>query len=471
MDQIETTILRNLLHNETFTRRVIPFLKKEYFQGGHKVVFESMVDFVTKYNKLPTAEALSVEISDSGAVSEEDAGEVSSLLSEVQKYEPVDEQWLEDQTERWCQDRAIYIAIIESIEVIDGKHKSLSKNALPELLSDALSVCFDTHVGHDYIDDAQARYDFYHRQDVKLPFDLDYMNRITNGGLVPKSLTTILASTGAGKSLFMCHQAAAAMMDGRNVLYITMEMSEEKIAERIDANLMNVPIDQIENLSRDMFTNKITNISQKNIGKLITKEYPTGAAHAGNFRALLEELKMKKNFIPDLILVDYLNICASSRMKAIGGAVNSYTYIKSVAEEMRGLAVEFNVPVVTATQSNRDAFGSTDVDLDNTSESFGVPATSDLMIALITNEELENLGQVMIKQLKNRYADPSTNKRFVLGVDRPKMRLFDAEDSAQSLVNGTASKQQQQDSGPVFDSSGFGKSQSAERKDFSGVKV
>jgi len=429
-----------------------------------------MVDFVTKYNKLPTAEALSVDIAETGSVSDEDASEVSSLLSEVQKYEPVDEQWLEDQTEKWCQDRAIYIAIIESIEVIDGRHKTLSKNALPELLSNALGVCFDTHVGHDYIEDAQERFDFYHRKDVKIPFDLDYMNRITDGGLSPKSLTTILAGTGSGKSLFMCHQSAAALMDGRNVLYITMEMSEEKISERIDANLMNIPIDQIENLSRDMFTNKIQNITKKNIGKLIVKEYPTGAAHAGNFRALLNELKLKRNFEPELIFVDYLNICASSRMKAIGGSINSYTYIKSVAEEMRGLAVEFNVPLVTATQSNRDAFGSTDVDLDNTSESFGVRATSDVMFALITNEELENLGQVMIKQLKNRYSDPSTNKRFVLGVDRPKMRLYDAEDSAQTLVNGKNTSDQA-DTGPTFDSSGFGRGQSAERKDFSGVKI
>ena len=461
---IQTTILRNLLHNEEFTRRVIPFLKKEYFEGSHRAVFESIIHFVTKYNKLPTSESLQIEIEDAAdLIGSDDAAEASTILSEISEDKKVDEQWLEDQTEKWCQDRAIYLAIMESINIIDGKHKDLSKNALPELLSDALSVCFDTNVGHDYINDADGRYEFYHRFEERIPYDLDYMNKITNGGLPQKSLSVLLAATGAGKSLFMCHQSAAALTQGKNVLYITMEMAEERIAERIDANLMNVPVDQLQNMSYDMYSNKIANIAKRNIGKLIIKEYPTGAAHAGHIRALLNELKLKRNFVPDIIMIDYLNICSSSRMKGLGGAINSYSYIKSIAEEMRGLAVEFNVPLVTATQSNRDAFGNSDVDLNNTSESFGVPATADLMFALVTNEELEKLGQVMIKQLKNRYADPSKYKRFVLGVDRTKMRLFDVEDSAQTLVNP--------DTGPAFDSSSTATRIGSERKDFSGVKV
>ena len=461
---IQTTILRNLLHNEEYTRRVIPFLKKEYFVGSHRALFESIVQFVSKYNRLPTAEALSIEIQDaSNLIREDEAAEASSILSNISEYQQVDEQWLEDQTEKWCQDRAIYLAIMESINIIDGKHKDLTKNALPELLSDALSVCFDTNVGHDYINDADGRYEFYHRTEERIPYDLEYMNKITNGGLPQKSLSVILASTGAGKSLFMCHQSAAALTQGKNVLYITMEMAEERIAERIDSNLMNVPVDQLQNLSYDMYSNKIANIAKRNIGKLIIKEYPTGAAHAGHFRALLNELKLKRNFVPDIIMIDYLNICSSSRMKGLGGAINSYSYIKSIAEEVRGLAVEFEVPIVTATQSNRDAFGNSDVDLNNTSESFGVPATADLMFAMVTNEELEKLGQIMIKQLKNRYSDPTSNKRFVIGVDRSKMRLYDVEDSAQTLVNP--------DTGPAFDASATGSRMSTERKDFSGVKV
>ena len=461
---IQTTILRNLLHNEEYTRRVIPFLKKEYFEGSHRALFESIVQFVSKYNRLPTAEALSIEIQDaSDLIREDEAAEASSILSNISEYQQVDEQWLEDQTEKWCQDRAIYLAIMESINIIDGKHKDLTKNALPELLSDALSVCFDTNVGHDYINDADGRYEFYHRTEERIPYDLEYMNKITNGGLPQKSLSVILASTGAGKSLFMCHQSAAALTQGKNVLYITMEMAEERIAERIDSNLMNVPVDQLQNLSYDMYSNKIANIAKRNIGKLIIKEYPTGAAHAGHFRALLNELKLKRNFVPDIIMIDYLNICSSSRMKGLGGAINSYSYIKSIAEEVRGLAVEFEVPIVTATQSNRDAFGNSDVDLNNTSESFGVPATADLMFAMVTNEELEKLGQIMIKQLKNRYSDPTSNKRFVIGVDRSKMRLYDVEDSAQTLVNP--------DTGPAFDASATGSRMSTERKDFSGVKV
>ena len=460
---LQTTILRNLLHNEEYTRRVVPFLKKEYFEGSHKAVFESIVQFVSKYNKLPTSEALGIEISNSENLSEEDAGEASSILSDVSEKKEIDERWLEDQTEKWCQDRAIYLAIMESINIIDGRHKQLTKNALPDLLKDALAVSFDTSVGHDYINDADERYEFYHRHEEKIPFDLDYMNRITKGGLPRKSLNICIASTGVGKSMFMCHHAASILTQGKNVLYITLEMAEERIAERIDANLMNVPLDQLENLSYDQYTNKIGNIAKRNIGKLIIKEYPTGAAHAGHFRALLEELKLKRDFTPDIIFIDYLNICSSSRMKGLGGSINTYSLVKSIAEEIRGLAIENNLPIVTATQSNRDGFGNSDMDLNNTSESFGVPATADLMFALISNEELQKLGQVMVKQLKNRYSDPTQNKRFVLGVDKSKMRFYDVEDSAQTLI--------EPDSGPAFDSGSFGAGMATERKDFSGVKV
>lgn len=459
---LQTTILRNLLHNEEYTRRVVPFLKKEYFEGPQKVVFESIVQFVSKYNKLPTSEALGIEISNSESLSEEYAGEASSILSDISEKKEVDEQWLEDQTEKWCQDRAIYLAIMESINIIDGRHKELSKNALPDLLKDALAVSFDTSVGHDYINDADERYEFYHRQEEKIPFDLDYMNRITKGGLPRKSLNICIAGTNVGKSMFMCHHAASVLTQGKNVLYITLEMSEERIAERIDANLMNVPLDQLENLSYDQYTNKIGNIAKRNIGKLIIKEYPTGAAHAGHFRALLEELKLKRDFTPDIIFLDYLNISASSRMRGLGGSINTYSLVKSIAEEIRGLAIEYDLPIMTATQSNRDGFGNSDMDLNNTSESFGVPATADLMFALISNEELQKLGQVMVKQLKNRYSDTSQNKRFVLGVDKSKMRFYDVEDSAQTLIDSG-------DDTPVFDSTTIGSRMSANK--FENIKV
>ena len=459
---LQTTILRNLLHNEEYTRRVVPFLKKEYFEGSHKAVFESIVQFVSKYNKLPTSEALGIEISNSENLSEEDVGEASSILSDVSEKKEVDEQWLEDQTEKWCQDRAIYLAIMESINIIDGRHKQLTKNALPDLLKDALAVSFDTSVGHDYINDADERYEFYHRQEEKIPFDLDYMNRITKGGLPRKSLNICIASTGVGKSMFMCHHAASILTQGKNVLYITLEMAEERIAERIDANLMNVPLDQLENLSYNQYSDKIGNIVKRNIGKLIIKEYPTGAAHAGHFRALLEELKLKSDFVPDIIFIDYLNICSSSRMRGLGGSINTYSLVKSIAEEIRGLAIENDLPIVTATQSNRDGFGNSDMDLNNTSESFGVPATADLMFALISNEELQKLGQVMVKQLKNRYSDPTQNKRFVLGVDKSKMRFYDVEDSAQTLIDSG-------NDAPVFDSTTMGARMSVNK--FENIKV
>ena len=453
---IQQTIIRNLLSNEEYLRKVIPFLKKEYFEAEYKTVFNEIVSFVSKYNKLPTKETLTLDMTNNGSF--DPAAELVDLVFTPEK---VNDDWLIDNTEKWCQDRAIYLAIMESINIIDGKHQSLTKQALPEILSDALGVCFDTNVGHDYIDNSDERFEFYHTVEDRLPFDLENFNAITKGGLPNKTLNVALAGTGVGKSLFMCHVGAGALMQGNNVLYITMEMSEERIAERIDANLFNLPIDQLEKLNKQMFDNKIAKIAQKNIGKLIVKEYPTGAAHTGHFRALLNELKLKKDFIPDIIFIDYLNICSSSRMKGLGGSINTYSYIKSIAEEMRGLAVEFNVPIMTATQTTRSGFSNTDVGLEDTSESFGLPATADLMFALVSTEELDKLGQIMVKQLKNRYNDPTYKKRFVVGVDRAKMRLYDVEESAQTLTDDI----------PVFDNSDSGRSIKTERKDYSDFKV
>jgi archaellum biogenesis ATPase FlaH len=429
--QIETLILRNLMLNEDYTRTVIPHLKLIYFEEPYRAVFSEIVDFVNKYNKLPSADALSIELKNNPKVT-------SDSLALVPEISVMDKEqtlpWLIEHTEKWCQDRAIYLAIMDSINIIEGKHDTLGKNSLPEVLSEALGVNFDIKVGHDYVDDSDSRFEFYHRDEEHLPFDLEMFNKITKGGLVNKSLNVALAGTGVGKSLFMCHVAAGALTQMKNVLYITMEMAEERIAERIDANLMNVPIDQLENLSKDMFDKKMHKLTDKGVGKLIVKEYPTGAANANNFRSLLKELQIKRDFKPDLICIDYLNICASARMKAMGGSINSYTYVKAIAEELRGIAVEFNLPVLTATQTTRGGFGNSDVGLEDTSESFGLPATADLMFALISTEELDNLNQIMVKQLKNRYNDPTgANKKFVLGIDRAKMRLYDVEDTAQTL--------------------------------------
>jgi len=437
---IETLILRNLVQDEEYMRTVIPHLKQTYFAGSYKIVFNEIISFVNMYGKLPNSETLNIEIQKNDRIQEELIPEVMSLIGDIQtKVEDTNRDWLLEHTEKWCQDRSIYLAIMESIDIIDGKHESLSKNALPELLSDALSVNFDTNVGHDYIDNSDDRYEFYHRDEEHLPFDLEYFNKITKGGLVNKTLNVALAGTGVGKSLFMCHVAAGALTQMKNVLYITMEMSEERIAERIDANLLNVPIDQLSNLSKSMFDNKLHKLVTNNsLGKLIIKEYPTGAANSSHFRSLLNELKLKKDFKPDLICIDYLNICSSSRMKTMGGSINSYTYVKAIAEELRGLAVENNVPIMTATQTTRGGFGNSDVGLEDTSESFGLPATADLMFALISTEELESMNQIMVKQLKNRYNDPTgATKRFVVGIDRAKMRLYDVEDSAQTLVQST----------------------------------
>jgi archaellum biogenesis ATPase FlaH len=417
--------------NEDYTRNVIPHLKTIYFEEPYRAVFNEIVGFVNKYSKLPSADALSIELRNNINVGSDSLALIPEIS--VQKGEETVE-WLIEHTEKWCQDRAIYLAIMNSIDIIEGKHETLDKNALPEVLSEALGVSFDLRVGHDYVDDSDARYEFYHRAEEHLPFDLVKFNEITKGGLVNKSLNVALAGTGVGKSLFMCHVAAGALTQFKNVLYITMEMAEERIAERIDANLMNVPLDQLENLSKDMFDKKMHKLTDKGVGKLIVKEYPTGAASSIHFRALLKELKIKRDFKPDLICIDYLNICASSRMKSLGGAINSYTYVKAIAEELRGLAVEYNLPIVTATQTTRSGFASSDIGLEDTSESFGLPATADLMFAIISTEELEDLNQLMIKQLKNRYNDPTgKNKKFVVGVDRAKMRLYDVEDSAQTL--------------------------------------
>lgn len=431
---LEQTILRNILTNEQYMRKVLPFVKPDYFEGVYRTLFKEIGRFVGKYNKLPTLEAFKIEIDKTDKISTEQYTHAVEILPNIFSKEEVNQQWLLDTTEKWCQDRAIYNAIMESITIIDGKHDNLTKNALPDLLQKALAVSFDTNVGHDYIENVEQRYDFYHEQEERIPFDLDYFNKITKGGLPRKTLNIVLAGTGVGKSLFMCHCAANALMQGRNVLYITMEMAEERIAERIDANLLNIPIDQLEYLPKPIMTTKVNDIAAKTNGKLIIKEYPTGQANTSHFRALLNELSLKKDFHPEIIFIDYLNICASARMKAMGGSINSYSYIKAIAEEIRGLAVEFNVPIMSATQTTRSGYTSSDPGLEDTSESFGLPATADLMFALVSNDELAQQGQIMVKQLKNRYNDPNHYKRFVIAVDRSRMKLSDAPDAEQNLV-------------------------------------
>lgn len=443
---IEQVVLKNILTNEKYMRKVLPFVKPDYFEGIYRTLFTQTGKFVGKYNKLPTAEAFKIDIDEADVFNEEQYRHAVEIIPSLFEREEADEQWLSDVTEKWCQDRALYNAVMESINIIDGKHKTLTKNALPDILSKALGVSFDRNIGHDYIENFEERWDFYHRDEERLEFDLDYFNKITKGGLPNKTLNVCLAGTGVGKSLFMCHCAAANLNRGKNVLYLTMEMAEERIAERIDANLLDIPIDQLEHLSKEMFAERVHGLSKKTEGKLIIKEYPTGSAHTGHFRALLNELKLKRTFEPDIIYIDYLNICASSRMKGMGGAINSYNYIKAIAEEIRGLAVEFDVPIVSATQTTRSGYTNSDIGLEDTSESFGLPATADLMFALISTEELESMGQLAVKQLKNRYNDPTYKKRFVIGVDRSKMRLFDAHEDQQTLIDDT----------PVFDKSDQG---------------
>ena len=444
---IEQVVLKNILTNEKYMRKVLPFVKPDYFEGTYKILFKEAGKFVGKYNKLPTAEAFKIEIDNADSFNEEQYRHAVEIIPNLFEEEKADEQWLYESTEKWCQDRALYNAVMESISIIDGKHTKLTKNALPEILTKALGVSFDTNVGHDYIENADERYEFYHRDEERIPFDLEYFNLITKGGLPNKTLNICLAGTGVGKSLFMCHCAASAMSQGRNVLYITMEMAEERIAERIDANLLDCPIDQLPNLSKEMFADRVYKLSTRTNGKLIIKEYPTGQASTSHFRALLNELKLKKSFEPEMIFIDYLNICSSSRMKGMGGAINSYNYIKAIAEEIRGLAVEFDVPIVSATQTTRSGYSNSDIGLEDTSESFGLPATADLMFAIISTEELEGMGQLAVKQLKNRYNDPTYKKRFVIGVDRSKMRLFDVNESEQTLIDDT----------PVFDKTPTGK--------------
>ena len=433
MERIETTILRNLIHNEEYARKSIPFIQPDYFeQRTEKIIFEEVVSFINKYDSCVTIEALNIEVDNRTDLTAEESKSISDITKDLNNS-PVESQWLLDTTEKWCRDRAIYLALMESIHIADGDDEKKNRDAIPSILSEALSVSFDNNIGHDYLQNYEERYEYYHKTEDKISFDLEYFNKITKGGLPNKTLNIALAGTGVGKSLFMCHFASSVLLQGRNVLYITMEMAEEKIAERIDANLLNVPIQQLVDLPKTMFDKKVNKLSDKTQGTLIIKEYPTAAAHSGHFKALLNELALKKSFRPDIIFIDYLNICASSRYRA-NTAVNSYSYIKAIAEELRGLAVESNVPILSATQTTRSGFASSDVDLTDTSESFGLPATADLMFALISTEELEGLGQIMVKQLKNRYNDPTYNRRFVIGVDRAKMRLYDCEQSAQDDV-------------------------------------
>lgn len=459
METIESTILKNLVNNESYMRKVIPYIKGEYFTHySDKVLFDIINEFVVSYGQTPTQEVLRIEVDNRKDLNEDSYKELQVKLDDINNTD-VDSQWMLDSTEKWCKQRAVYLALLESVKIADGKDKNRTEDAIPSILQEALAVSFDEHIGHDYIDDYETRYEYYHRNENKIPFDLTLFNKITKGGIPNKTLNVALAGTGVGKSLFMCHMAAASLLQGRNVLYITLEMAEEKIAERIDANLLNVNIKDIEEIPEQIFTSKVTRLAQKTHGKLIIKEYPTASAHAGHFKALLNDLSLKKSFKPDLIFIDYLNICSSSRYK--GTLVNSYTYVKAIAEELRGLAVEFDLPIVTATQTTRSGYGSSDIDLTDTSESFGLPATADFMFALISTEELENLNQIMVKQLKNRYNDPTLHKRFVVGIDRAKMRLYDVEDTAQADIA---------DSGQDYDFEEIAKSQSKSMAKFTDFK-
>ena len=465
--RIEDQIFGNLIGNETYTRKVMPFLDPSYFTDRtDRVIFEEFVKFFSQYNSAPNRDVLKIEISNRTDVTEEQVKRANEILESVDVDQLPNLDWITNTTEKFCKDKAVYNAILGSIKIIDGKDKNHTTDAIPDLLSKALAVTFDSHVGHDYLEDSDARYDFYHRVEEKIPFNLDLLNKITNGGLSKKTLNIILAGTGVGKSLAMCHFAASNLMQGKNVLYITMEMAEEKIAERIDANLLELSMDSLKMVEKRVFDSRVGKIRAKTQGKLIVKEYPTASAHAGHFRALVEELKMKRNFIPDIIYIDYLNICSSQRIR-MGANVNSYTYIKSIAEELRGLAGEYKVPLVSATQTTRSGFANTDPGLEDTSESFGLPATADLMIALITTEELDQMNQIMVKQLKNRYSDPNFYKRFVIGVDRKQMRLYDVEMSAQMHV---AEQGIVDDDTPLFDQSKFGKRLKSDGQ-FDGFKV
>jgi replicative DNA helicase len=464
--KIEKVILQNLIHDEEYMRKVIPFLKSDYFvDNTEKIVFNKVFSFIQEYNSLPNKDVLVISCQNDKTLTEETYKDTVELIQELDPSEH-NRDWLYNETETFCKDKAIYNAILNSISVLDGRDKNRSKDGIPSMLQEALGVCFDHQIGHDYIENADQRYEFYHRKESRIPFDLDYFNKITNGGLPNKTLNVVLAGTGVGKSLFMCHVAASVLAQNKNVLYITLEMAEERIAERIDANLMNITLDQLKDIPKSIYDGRIEKLRDKLQGKLIIKEYPTTGAHVGHFKALLNELQLKRQFKPDIIVVDYLNICSSSRFKA-GSNINSYTLIKSIAEELRGLAVEENLPILSATQTTRGGYGNTDVELTDTSESFGLPATVDFMFALISTEELEQLNQILVKQLKNRYNDPTQNKRFVIGVDRAKMKLYNLEDSAQkgitdSRLNLDQSKLESYDMKSVF---------SRTTKDFSKIKV
>jgi hypothetical protein len=469
---LEQTILSGLLHNEDYMRRVVPFLSDDYFDDfSEKSVYKSIVSYISDYNGVPTKEALRISIEEKSTISDDQYQSISQIITALDYDEKTDIEWLVDKTEKFCQDKAIYNAVRESILVLDGQHKDLDKGSIPELLSNALGVSFDQAIGHDFLEQPEDRFEFYHTKEDKIAFDLDLFNKITKGGLSRKSLSIALAGTGVGKTLFMTHCASANLMAGKNVLYITMEMAEEKISERIDANLMNTTMDSLQDMPKDVFMKRIKKVKDKTTGKLIVKEFPTASAGSAHFRHLLNELKLKKNFTPDMVYIDYLNICTSSRMKA-GANVNSYTMIKAIAEELRGLAVEFNVPILSATQTTRTGYSSSDLNLEDTSESFGLPATADFMFGLISTEELEGLGQLMVKQLKNRWGDTNYLKRFIIGLDRSKMKLFDAEDSAQDLVNDGQSTQKT-DSKPSWgndDKDNVTSFRNKKKPDFGGLK-
>jgi archaellum biogenesis ATPase FlaH len=441
-NRFENTILSNLIYNEEYSRKVLPFLKKEYFTVNEEVVLFNIINsYTVKYNNLPSKEAVSIELSNLKTITEEEYKVTKILLDTLKLDDKTEQQWLLDTTEKFCKDRAVHNAVLSGIKILDGKDKKHTPEAIPGILSEALAVSFDTHIGHDYLNQTDDRFDYYHREEERLKFDLTYFNRITKGGLPPKTLNVALAGTGVGKSLFMCHLAASMMTQGKNVLYITLEMAEERIAERIDANLLDVTIDELYELPKEYFDNKVNKLRNKINGQLIIKEYPTASAHSGHFKGLIDELALKKSFKPDIVFIDYLNICSSSRFK--GGNISSYFYIKAIAEELRGLAVQYDVPIVSATQTTRTGYMSSDVGLEDTSESFGLPATADFMFAIISNEDLEQLGQLKIKQLKNRYNDPAINRAFIIGVDRSKMRLYDVEQSAQNIVEGKQESEEQ----------------------------
>lgn len=471
--RIEETVLRHLIHKDSFARKALPFLRDEYFSDpSERIIFHRINEFTQEYNSVPSQEALQIDLEKIKNLSEDEYSKCVTIIKNLNEPDPVDEQWLVDATEEFCQERAIYNAIMDSIGIIDGKDKARTKGSIPEILSSALAVSFDSHIGHDFLEDYEQRFDFYHRVEERVPFDIEMLNTVSRGGLPRKSLNIILAGTGVGKTLAMCHFAASNLLLGKNVLYITMEMAEEKIAERIDANLLNVAIDELSSIPVDSYQKKVDRVRNKTTGKLIIKEFPTASAHVGHLRHLLNELHLMRSFVPDIIYIDYLNICLSSRIKS-GANVNSYTYVKAIAEELRGLAVEKNLPIISATQTTRSGYSNSDPGLEDTSESFGLPATADFMIALVSTEELQDLNQIMVKQLKNRYNDPTINKRFVVGVDRTKMRLYDLEESAQKgLV---------QEDKPIMDNTHFGErineddsmkwmTKVAGRRDFSGLK-